>query len=139
MEALSLLGFVDTRIIFLLEDSPVANSEQVTLVFNTLKDDLKKLQEGMPIDKMKKDVEVIIDFLEKNRELINHPNELAEPKHKGFEIRMTDSSPRIEDVVEKLKNTPSENIPKLIEVLYGNEQYSPAEIMDALDKWRKEK
>ena len=139
LEALSLLGFVDTRIVFGLEDSPVANNEQVALVFNTLKDDLRKLQEGMPIDKMKKDVEVMVDFLEKNMEIINHPNELHEPKHKGFEIRMTDSSPRIEDVVEKLKNTPSEKIPKLIEELYGNEKYSPAEIIDALDKWRKGK
>lgn len=52
---------------------------------------------------------------------------------------MTDSSPRIEDIVEKLKNTPSEKIPKLIEELYGNEKYSPAEIIDALDKWRKGK
>ena len=52
---------------------------------------------------------------------------------------MTDTSPLVEEIVEKLKKTPSENVPKIIEELYNGEKYSPAEIMDALEIWRKGK
>lgn len=139
LEALSRLGFVDTRVLFWLEDSPVANNEQVTLVFNTLKEDLKKLQDRMPVDKMKDDVELIIEFIEKNREIINHSNELHEPKHKGFNLEMTESSPHVDEIVKKLKNMPSEDVSNFFDELYRDEKKSPAEIMAALEIWRKEK
>jgi len=100
---------------------------------------LKKLRDGISIDKMKKDVGVMMKFLEKNWEIINHPNDLREQKHSGIEIRMTDTSPHVDEIVEKLKNMPSENVSKAIEELYDNEKYSPAEIMDALEIWRKGK
>lgn len=139
LHALSRLGFVDTRVLFWLEDSPVAKNEQITLVFDELKEELKKLRDGISIDKMKKDVGVMMKFLEKNWEIINHPNDLREQKHSGIEIRMTDTSPHVDEIVEKLKNMPSENVSKAIEELYDNEKYSPAEIMDALEIWRKGK
>ena len=139
LHALSHLGFVDTHVLFWLEDSPVAKNEQITLVFDELKEELKKLRDGISIDKMKKDVGVMMKFLEKNWEIINHPNDLREQKHSGIEIRMTDTSPHVDEIVEKLKNMPSENVSKAIEELYDNEKYSPAEIMDALEIWRKGK
>lgn len=139
LHALSRLGFIDTRIVHWLEDIPIVNNEQITFVFDSLKENLRKLQNRILIDKLKKDVGVMIKFLEKNWEIINHPNDLREQKHSGIEIRMTDTSPHVDEIVEKLKNMPSENVSKAIEELYDNEKYSPAEIMDALEIWRKGK
>ena len=137
LHALSRLGFVNTHIVFWLEDSPVAKKEQTTLVFDTLKDDLKKLQNGLSIDKMRKDVETIIEFIEKNRKIIEHPNQLQEPKRNGFNFKMTESSPDVEEIVEKLKNTPPEEVSKVVEELYNDEKYSPAAIIKALEIWSK--
>ena len=137
LRALSRLGFVDTQILFWLEDSPVAKNEQITLVFDTIKEDLKKLQDSMPVDEMRADVDIIIDFIEKNRSIISQPNELQEPKYNGVNFAVTETSPHIEEIVEKLKNTSSEKVSKLIEELYGDERFSPAAIIEALDQWRK--
>lgn len=136
LNALSRLGFVDTHILYWLDNSPITKDKRLAFVFGTLKKDLKKLRDAMSIDKMKADVEMMIEFVEKNREIINHPKELQEPKYNGIEIKMTDSSPHVEEIVEKLKNTPSEDASMFIEKLYSDEKYSPAEIMDALEIWR---
>lgn len=103
LNALSRLGFVDTHILYWLDNSPITKDKRLAFVFGTLKKDLKKLRDAMSIDKMKADVEMMIEFVEKNREIINHPKELQEPKYNGIEIKMTDSSPHVEEIVEKLK------------------------------------
>lgn len=136
---LSRLGFVDTHVVFWLEDSPVAKNEQITYVFDSLKEDLKKLTDKMRIEKINEDVEIMIGFLEKNQEIISHSIELQEPIHKSVDVRMTESSPRIDEIVGKLKKGPLEEVPKLIEELYNDEKYSPAEIAKALEIWQKGK
>ena len=133
---LSRLGFVDTRVVCWLDDSLIAKNEQITFVFDSLKEDLRNLQNGMPIEKVKEDVEIMIKFLEKNQEIINHPKELREIEYKGTDIQMTESASRYEEIVQQLRTTSLEDIPKLVEKLYNNGKYFPAEIKKALEIWR---
>lgn len=137
LQNLSRLGFVDTRVVYWLEDFPIAKNEQITFVFDSLKEELRDLQNGMPIEKVKEDVEIMIKFLEKNQEIINHPKELREIEYKGTDIQMTESASRYEEIVQKIRNKPLEDVTKLIEKLYNDGKYFPAEIKKALEIWRK--
>ncbi|WP_295057423.1 hypothetical protein, partial [uncultured Fibrobacter sp.] len=83
------------------------------------------------------DVEIMIKFLEKNQEIINHPKELREIEYKGTDIQMTESAPRYEEIVQQLRTTSLEDIPKFVEKLYNDGKYFPAEIKKALEIWRK--
>lgn len=51
LQNLSRLGFVDTRVVYWLEDFPIAKNEQITFVFDSLKENLRNLQNGIPIEK----------------------------------------------------------------------------------------
>lgn len=139
LEAFSGLSYVDTHILGLLESHPKTYNSHVPKVLDSLCNVLKKMQQQIPIDAMKKDLGTMIKFLEKNKMIVNHPTILPESQYNGFDIKIDESSPRSDTLFKKLKKASRVKRLRIIKDAYNSKKYGPAEIMDVWKKLQEEK
>ena len=83
LSAFSSLGFADTEEVWALRNNDQEKIDVKTVenyVLSALRRKLEDLKKNIPIEGIRKDIEILLAFLEKNRELMHAEKEFAKPE-----------------------------------------------------------
>ena len=137
LSAFSRLGFINTPDMYLLDGQPEDGASRAESVFLSLSNKLRNLQKKSPIQQMRGDIDLMIRFLEKNRELVGTLKEFEAPDRK---VKIETKIKEDDSEVEKFLSThdmaalSQDDVYKELSQKYDDESYSPVDVMDILKK-----
>lgn len=125
---MSRYGFVDTHNVGLLEEKDfkiIGNDEKLNyLIFDSLMIQLQNLKQNVT-ESVKKDIDTMISFVEKNKKMVNTQNEMNPPKEKDpFEISFVPKNFKKEIEMLRSAHLSDAEFDKYVDAMYRKEVFS---------------
>ena len=125
---MSRYGFVDTHNVGLLEKKDfkiIGNDEKLNyLIFDSLIEKLQNLKQNVT-ESVRKDIDTMISFVEKNKKMVNTPNEMKPSKEKdpfNFSFISQDFKKEIDMV--KSAHLRDDEFDQYVDAMYRKEEFS---------------
>jgi hypothetical protein len=125
---MSRYGFVDTHNVGLLEKKDfkiIGNDEKLNyLIFDSLIEKLQNLKQNVT-ESVRKDIDTMISFVEKNKKMVNTPNEMKPSKEKdpfNFSFISQDFKKEIDMV--KSAHLSDDEFDQYVDAMYRKEEFS---------------
>lgn len=137
INAFSRLGYINTHDIFYLDTFPEEKEETLKFLFSK-KDELGKMKNESPFDELKLEINELMQFLQKNIDLIKSPQKLKKYElESGISTRVNDYS-SIDRGIQELSKLSNDELKKKLYDDYKSGKYMAGEIIEIWKKLRKE-
>ena len=128
LNGMSRYGFVDTRNVGLLEEKDfkiIGNDEKLNyLIFDSLTEKLQNLKQNVT-ESVRKDIDTMISFVEKNKKMVNTQNEMNPPPKKDpFEISFVPQNFKKELEMVKSAHLSNAEFDQYVDAMYRKEEFS---------------
>ena len=128
LNAMSRFGFVDAHNVALLEEKDfkiISNDEKLNyLIFGSLMKKLQNLKKNVT-ESVRKDIDTMISFVEKNKKMVNTQNEIKSPKEKNpFEISIVPQNFKKEIEMVKSAHLSDAEFDQYVDAMYRTEEFS---------------
>lgn len=125
---MSRYGFVDTQNVSLLEEKDfkiIGNDEKLNyLIFDSLVKKLQNLKQNVT-ESVRKDINTMISFVEKNKKMVNTQNEMKLPKEKDpFKISFVPQNFKKEIEMVKSAHLSDAEFDQYVDAMYRKEEFS---------------
>lgn len=128
LNGMSRYGFIDTHSVRLLEEKDfkiIGDDEKLNyLIFDSLMEKLQNLKQNVT-KSVRKDIDTMISFVEKNKKMVNTQNEVKPPKEKdpsNFSFILQDFKKELEMV--KSAHLSDAEFDKYVDAMYRKEVFS---------------
>ena len=125
---MSRYGFIDTHSVSLLEEKDfkiIGNDEKLNyLIFDSLIKELQDLKQNVT-ESVRKDIDTMISFVEKNKKMVNTQNEMKPPKEKNpFEISFVPQNFKKEIEMVRSAHLSDAEFDQYVDAMYRKEVFS---------------